>query len=147
MMTLSFYGNKIENFDLVKEILDKVPNLKAIWLNENPLVDGPEKRLLIHKFIEETYPNIELINSKFSKNAGDWAIKFATYNGDLSMVETVKLEDMKFVNFSGRDFLNMKNYEPFERLKSCEKIVVNQMGFDTFGEANHFFEIIRDMKT
>lgn len=145
--TLSFYNNNIKNFDTIVDILHKCPKLKAIWLNENPLSDTVEKRFLTHKFIEENFSNIEIMNSNFTQHAGEWAIKYATFSGDLGLMAEIPLEEMKSLNLSDRQFLNMKDYKVFERCASVEKITAMGTGFDTFGEANEFMKLIRDMKS
>jgi len=45
-----------------------------LWLNENPL-DEAELRSLV----ETRFPNIEILNSKFTSNASVWASLYATY--------------------------------------------------------------------
>lgn len=35
--TLSFYGNNISDLEMLKKTLKKLPNLKALWVNENPI--------------------------------------------------------------------------------------------------------------
>ena len=52
--------------------------MKAFWINENPI---DEKYDDLKRIIEEKYPNIEIFNSKYTKNAGEWAFKYTTYKG------------------------------------------------------------------
>jgi Leucine-rich repeat (LRR) protein len=37
VMTLSLFDNKIEDINLVETLLHKLPCLRVLWLNDNPL--------------------------------------------------------------------------------------------------------------
>lgn len=102
---------------------------------------------MIHKYLEELYPTIEIINSKFSCNAGEWALKYSSLNGDLGLIEQFELEDMKEIDLSDRNFFEMKDHSIFNRLVNCERIKANGMAFDTFGQADRFIQICRDMNS
>jgi hypothetical protein len=41
-VTLSFYDNKISNLEKVGEAIEPLFNLKALWLNENPVSEDQE---------------------------------------------------------------------------------------------------------
>lgn len=76
-ITLSFYSNQIENLEDITKILKKLTKIKALWLNDNPIEQNEE----LIATIEKDFPNIEILNSKFTSNAGEWAFKFATFSG------------------------------------------------------------------
>lgn len=37
--------------------------------------------------IETKFKNIEILNSKFTKNAGEWAFRYVTFEGDLNKIK------------------------------------------------------------
>ena len=61
-MTLSLFGNKLENPD---ELISKLQylNLKVLWLNGNPVADNEK----IKEYVNSK-TRIEMFNSKFTKN-------------------------------------------------------------------------------
>ena len=61
---LSLWGN---NFQHITEIEPILNGLKALWLNENPISKDEGS---LFTYIEEFYPEIEILNSKFTKNSG-----------------------------------------------------------------------------
>jgi tubulin--tyrosine ligase-like protein 12 len=76
-VTLSFYSNRIEKIESVAKVLEKYKKIKALWLNDNPI---EEKETLL-PLIEKEFPNVEILNSKFTNNADEWAFKFVTFAG------------------------------------------------------------------
>lgn len=77
-VTLSFYSNQIENLEDIRNILNKHKKLKALWLNDNPIEHNED----LLATVEKDFPNIEILNSKFTSNASEWAFKFATFSGN-----------------------------------------------------------------
>lgn len=76
--TLSLCNTGIVEPDLVAEMLKKCPKLKALWLNGSPATEGP-REMFMTIYLEEKHPNVQIYNSKFTKNAQEWAVKFTTY--------------------------------------------------------------------
>ncbi|CAL2274533.1 unnamed protein product [Prunus armeniaca] len=74
LFALSLCGNKLENVEVVVQEVTKFKNLRALWLNNNPVVQncGDE---LADKVLREL-PNLEIYNSKFTSNYGEWALGF-----------------------------------------------------------------------
>jgi tubulin--tyrosine ligase-like protein 12 len=70
--TLSLYGNEIENPNEIANIMVPMPNLRALWLNENPVVDNCTN----FNAIAELIPKCEIINSTLTNRAGEWAMLF-----------------------------------------------------------------------
>jgi hypothetical protein len=52
--------------------VDQLPYLKALWVNGNPVVESCVNFNQIGEFI----PTLEIINSKFTSRAADWALLF-----------------------------------------------------------------------
>ncbi|KAL5572343.1 hypothetical protein UlMin_021940 [Ulmus minor] len=74
LLALSLCGNKLENTELVLQEVTKLKELRALWLNNNPVVrkGGVE---LADKILQEL-PKMEIYNSRFTPNFGEWAIGF-----------------------------------------------------------------------
>jgi hypothetical protein len=49
-----------------------LPRLKALWLNSNPVVEACSNFMTI----SELMPELEIMNSKFTNRAGEWALLF-----------------------------------------------------------------------
>jgi hypothetical protein len=49
-----------------------LPKIKALWLNANPVVSACSN----FSSISELMPTLEIINSKFTNQAGEWAILY-----------------------------------------------------------------------
>ena len=81
---------------MVTNYLVPLPNLRALWLNNNPLVDTCVNFNQIGEFM----PKLEILNSKFTSKAGEWAILF--YARDQ---EANTLEDIIELNLNGRGVL------------------------------------------
>lgn len=108
-ITLSLDGNKIENIYLIYELLDKYKNIKALWISDNPFCDVNEN---YEQHIYETYPNIEILNRKFTPNAGEWAIKY------LLSTDNVDVKDNEWVNkysklYGYEHVLDLSGRDPF----------------------------------
>jgi tubulin--tyrosine ligase-like protein 12 len=69
---ISLFGNNISDPHTVTDNLLKFEHLKALWLNDNPIEES------CHNFDEigEFLKSIEIINSKFTSRAGEWALMF-----------------------------------------------------------------------
>ena len=69
---ISLFNNEIENPNEVAKNLTTLPNLKALWLNGNPVVDN----CVNFNHIGEYMPSLEILNSKFTTKAGEWSMMF-----------------------------------------------------------------------
>ena len=69
---ISLFGNEIENPNEIAELLVPLPNLKALWLNENPVVEACTNFNSISELMEK----LEIINSSLTTRAGEWAMLF-----------------------------------------------------------------------
>ncbi|KAG7988599.1 hypothetical protein I3843_03G195500 [Carya illinoinensis] len=74
LLALSLCGNKIENMEIVSQEVTKFGNLRALWLNNNPVVDNCEEQLA--DMVLQRLPNLEIYNSRFTANFGEWALGF-----------------------------------------------------------------------
>jgi tubulin--tyrosine ligase-like protein 12 len=144
--TLSFCYTSIADPDIVADMLTKCPQLKALWLNGCPVSEGP-REVLMYKYIEEKHPNLQIYNSKFTKHAKEWAIKLATFGQNCQLSDDIAIEDQRFCDISGRNFYALKDdHSIFDRMQNVRTLKARDTFFDSFGEANRFIEMIRDMK-
>ncbi|KAM6583596.1 hypothetical protein CsatB_010598 [Cannabis sativa] len=74
LIALSLCGNKIENIDVAVQEVTKLKNLRALWLNNNPVVQKRGDQLT-DRVLQEL-PNLEIYNSKFTPNYGEWALGY-----------------------------------------------------------------------
>ncbi|VVA90274.1 unnamed protein product [Arabis nemorensis] len=74
LLALSLIGNKIESADVVIQEVMKFKNLKALWLNDNPVLQKSEH--LMADEIPQACPSLEIYNSCFTPNYGLWALGF-----------------------------------------------------------------------
>ena len=89
--------------------MEELPYLKALWVQGNPVVEN----CVNFTHIGEYFPKLEIINSRFTSRAGDWAMLF--YAKDQTDVKQV--EDIRSLDLSGKGLLYMKDISIFERMK------------------------------
>jgi len=111
---ISLFGNLIENPNELAELLVPLPNLKALWLNGNPVVDNCSN----FSTIGDLMPKLEILNSQLTHRAGEWAMLFyaKTQTGATSL-ETVERLDL-----SGKGILFMESAEILGRMTSLKKL-------------------------
>jgi hypothetical protein len=102
-------GNQIENPGEITSYLVDLPGLKALWLNGNPVVDN----CVNFNQIGELMPVLEIINSKFTSRAADWAMLFYAKDQQVSDVK-----DIRALDLSGKGLLYLKDLSVFERMQS-----------------------------
>ncbi|CAE5964467.1 unnamed protein product [Arabidopsis arenosa] len=74
LVALSLIWNKIESADVVIQEVIKFKNLKALWLNDNPVLHKSEHQMTDE--ILQGCPSLEIYNSCFTPNYGLWALGF-----------------------------------------------------------------------
>jgi hypothetical protein len=110
---LSMIGNEIVNpNDIVKSIVP-LPNIKAMWFNANPVVTQCSN----FSSISDLMPTLEIINSKFTNQAGEWAILFYAREQGAKT-----LEEIEHLNLGGRGLTFIKDISLFDRLTSLKRL-------------------------
>jgi len=100
--------------DVAKYIVP-LQNIKALWLNANPVVSACSN----FSSIAELMPTLEIINSKFTNMAGEWALLYyARQQGAKS------LEEIEHLNLAGRGITYIKDLNLFDRLKNLKRLDV-----------------------
>lgn len=74
LLALSLCGNKLENVEVVAREVTKFGNLRALWLNNNPVVKNCGDHLA--DIVLQGLPDLEIYNSCFTANFGVWALGF-----------------------------------------------------------------------
>ena len=110
------FGNKISDPYTITENLLNLENLKALWLNDNPIEE------LCHNFDEigEFLKSLEVINSKFTSRSGEWALLFCCRDQGIK-----NLKDIKYLDLSGRNFLKIKDLIVFDLLINLETLDIS----------------------
>lgn len=138
-LTLSFYGNNIKDLNLVEHLCEKYTKIKALWLNENPISENRA----VWDLIEKKFQNVEIFNSKFTKNAGLWAINYLIHGCDLSkMPEKIQTEDVRLINLSDRDIFNFENFEVFKNFPKVKKLDLRGHELNSLETTNKFFNFL-----
>jgi len=87
--------------------------LKALWLNGNPVVSTCAN----FNLIGEHFPVLEVLNSKFTSKAGEWAIM---YYGKAD-----KYEEVEELDLSGKGVLYMKDISIFSKLTNLRRLDIS----------------------
>ncbi|KAL5768517.1 hypothetical protein ACOSP7_015062 [Xanthoceras sorbifolium] len=74
LQALSLCGNKLENVDIVVQEVNKFKNLRALWLNNNPVLKKSDCHM--EDAILKECSKLEIYNSRFTCNFGEWALGF-----------------------------------------------------------------------
>ena len=108
---ISLMDNEITNPNEIAKNLVDLPNLKGLWLNRNPVAT----QCANFDAIAELMPALEIINSRCTAKAGEWAILFFAKDSGAKTLEEVTRLDL-----SGRGVVFMPAAEPFGRMKNLK---------------------------
>ncbi|XP_022731024.1 tubulin--tyrosine ligase-like protein 12 [Durio zibethinus] len=119
LVALSLCGNKLENSEKLVHEVTKFKNLKALWLNNNPVLEKSGSGMEVA--ILQGCPKLEIYNSRFTCNFGELALGFcadvygkdnpgSSHQGDLALQSVTSLD------LSNRCIHNLINkaFSPFE---------------------------------
>ncbi|KAF3965038.1 hypothetical protein CMV_010731 [Castanea mollissima] len=71
---LALCGNKLENVEIIAREVTKFEQLRALWLNNNPVVKNCDSQL--ENRVLQGLPRLEIYNSRFTAKFGAWALGF-----------------------------------------------------------------------
>ncbi|KAK7328821.1 hypothetical protein VNO77_22945 [Canavalia gladiata] len=74
LVALSLFGNKLNSAEVVAQEVVKFKHLKGLWLNNNPVLENRDGGLA--GVILKELPELEIYNSDFTSNFGEWALGF-----------------------------------------------------------------------
>ena len=114
---LSLLGNQISDSSEILGLVSGLKNLKALWLNSNPVaeVEGLEKSIL------DLCPKLEMYNSKFTENWSEWILLFFAHS--------TKPETVSYLNISGRGIKELKP-EAFKRFRNLARLDISNNEVD-----------------
>ncbi|XP_031267892.1 tubulin--tyrosine ligase-like protein 12 [Pistacia vera] len=74
LQALSLCGNKLENVEIVVQEVIKFKNLRALWLNNNLVLEKCDQQM--EEVIIQRCTGLEIFNSRFTSKFGEWALGF-----------------------------------------------------------------------
>lgn len=102
---LSLIGNNISNPAEILGLLAQLPDLKALWIGSNPVAEAEG----IDKSILDLCPKLEILNAKFTKNWGEWALLYYAHNKNPALVANLKISGRGITELKPEAFKNFKN--------------------------------------
>lgn len=121
LVALNLWGNKLQDPEKVLQEIGKCGRLKALWLNENPILNqGVDEGVL------DALPELEIYNSRFTRNAKEWALGFCgdivgAENPCLS-VESISLENVVTLDLSDRSIHKLPEVFSSSKLASLSNL-------------------------
>uniref|UniRef100_A0ACD5WEV0 Uncharacterized protein n=1 Tax=Avena sativa TaxID=4498 RepID=A0ACD5WEV0_AVESA len=121
LVALNLWGNKLQDPEKVLQEIGKCGKLKALWLNENPVLNqGVDKGVL------DALPELEIYNSHFTSKAKEWALGFCgdmvgAENPCLS-VESISLENIVALDLSDRSIHKLPEVFSSSKLSSLSNL-------------------------
>lgn len=110
------FSNEISNPADITTVLMKLPNLKALWLNDNPV----QKNCANFNIIGDHFDKLEIFNSQLTSKAGEWAMLF--YARD-SGAKT--LEDIYKLDLSGKNLLTVDDISFIKKMKNLRYLDIS----------------------
>ncbi|KAK4713757.1 hypothetical protein R3W88_019664 [Solanum pinnatisectum] len=110
LLALSLCGNNLRDVEVVSKEVTRLNNLKALWLNNNPFLEHSNSEAAII----QGCPSLEICNSKFTSNYGEWALGFCggVYDKDNAGCAHQRdhpLESVTSLDLSNRSIRNLMN--------------------------------------
>ena len=101
---ISLFGNQIDNPKDITDVLMKLPNVKGLWLNDNPV----QKNCSNFNVIGDHFDKLEIFNSALTAKAGEWAMLFYardTGAKTLEEIESLSLTSKNLLTVDDLSFL------------------------------------------
>jgi tubulin--tyrosine ligase-like protein 12 len=99
---LSLWGNSLSDVEELVGVVRKLPKLRALWLQGNPLCEEAGRVL-------EAAPQLEILNSKLTENYGEWALLYIAHASDPATVAYLDLHGRGIKGLSAGAFARFKN--------------------------------------
>jgi tubulin--tyrosine ligase-like protein 12 len=112
LIALSLCGNKLKNSETITKEITKFKNLRALWLNNNPVLEGWDD--LMADTILQGCPKLEILNSHFTPHFGLWALGFCggiydQENPGVDFLNDNPLHNVNSLDLSNRGVHNLIN--------------------------------------
>lgn len=85
---LSLSDNQITD---MASIVPSLGQLNAFWIENNPICDSDAKEEDLTAFLEANYPNIQMFNRTFTRNAREWALQYCGNNENVEEITRLSL--------------------------------------------------------
>ncbi|PHT45524.1 hypothetical protein CQW23_14682 [Capsicum baccatum] len=110
LLALSLCNNNLRDVGVVSKEVARLKNLKALWLNNNPILEHSNSEAAII----QGCPGLEICNSKFTSNYGEWALGFCggiydKDNAGCAHQRDRPLESVTSLDLSNRSIRNLMN--------------------------------------
>ncbi|CAM8966903.1 unnamed protein product [Rhodiola kirilowii] len=119
LYALSLRGNNLHKAEIIVRLVTKFKSLRALWLNDNPVLQEENRDL--EDAIIQGCPRLEVLNSHFTNNYGEWALGYCggIYDKDNSGADCSgarSLEGITSLDLSSRGihYLTHKLFSPTE---------------------------------
>ncbi|XP_044982816.1 tubulin--tyrosine ligase-like protein 12 [Hordeum vulgare subsp. vulgare] len=121
LVALNLWGNKLQDPEKVMREIGKCGRLKALWLNENPILNQ-----CTEKDVLDGLPELEIYNSHFTMKAREWALGFC---GDMVGAENpclsvgnIPLDNIVTLDLSDRSIHKLPEAFSSSKLSSLSKL-------------------------
>ncbi|EEF46277.1 protein binding protein, putative [Ricinus communis] len=104
LTALSLCGNKLVHADIIVQEVTKLKNLRALWLNNNPVLENCDGHMM--NAIVQGCPKLEIYNSRFTSNFGEWALGFCGDIYDKDNPGCISQSDSQFQSVTSLDLSN-----------------------------------------
>ncbi|XP_075490378.1 LOW QUALITY PROTEIN: uncharacterized protein LOC142528958 [Primulina tabacum] len=74
LIALSLCNNKLKDLEISVKVISQFKHLRALWLNHNPNLKTSDN--YVEATILQNCPDLEIYNSRFTLNYGEWALGF-----------------------------------------------------------------------
>ncbi|XP_057857600.2 uncharacterized protein LOC131066778 isoform X2 [Cryptomeria japonica] len=119
LVGLDLWGNKLETIEAVIQTVSGFNQLRALWLNENPV--SKLCGTALRNILLELLPQLEIYNSQFTPSYGQWALGFCAgiYGAEKPVATEQRacpLKDVTELDLSNRSIHNLSNkvFNPLE---------------------------------
>ena len=126
---LSIEDNKIENILFLEDLLENNKQIKALWCSGNTFCEVNEG---YENDFEKKFPNLEIINRKFTSNSTEWSLEFILNSSSFNNNNKIYYEEYnklygkkKILDLTDRDPFKVKDFKIFSKIKSYKIIGVD----------------------
>ena len=127
---LSIEDNKIENILSIEDLLENNKQIKALWCSGNTFCEVNEG---YENDFENKFPNLEIINRKFTSNSTEWSLEFIlNYSSSINNINKIYYDEYdnlygkkKILDLTDRDPFKIKDFNIFSKIKNNKIIGVD----------------------
>ncbi|VAH87061.1 unnamed protein product [Triticum turgidum subsp. durum] len=139
LVALNLWGNKLQDPEKVMQEIGKCGRLKALWLNENPVLNQ-----CTEKDVLDGLPELEIYNSHFTRKAREWALGFC---GDMVGAENpclsvgnISLDNIVTLDLSDRSIHKLPEVFSSSKLSSLSNLNIRGNPLDQMS-GNDLFKL------